>query len=230
MQRRPKPLLALLIIATCLLAPAQNRRVSTAELEKQFLAVPDPKLAEEDLRVLTAEPHIAGSPEDRKTAEYVARKFREAGLDVEIAEYTVSMNYPTEVSVDVVAPAGIRMHGPTPEHVDGDPYQDDPRITPAFNGYSPSGDVEGEVVYANYGRPEDFQKLKELGIDVAGKIVLVRYGENFRGVKSYMAQESRAAGVLIYSDPMDDGYFRGDVYPNGPWRPATAVQRGKVGS
>ena len=97
-----------------------------------------------------------------------------------------------------------------------------------YNSGSPSGDVEAEVVYANYGRPEDFKKLDELKIDVRGKIVLVRYGENYRGVKSFVAQEHGAAGVLIYSDPMDDGYFKGDKYPDGPWRPDSGVQRGSI--
>ena len=95
------------------------------KVETQFLAVPDPKLAEEHLRILTQAPHIAGSPEDKATADYVASKFREAGLDTEIVEYRVWFNYPTELSVDVTAPAGVTMHGPTREHVDGDPFQDD---------------------------------------------------------------------------------------------------------
>ncbi len=180
------------------------------------------------MKILTAAPHMAGTAEDRKTAEYVARKFRQWGFDTEIVKYKVWMNYPLEITVDAFTPEGPVMHGPTREQVEGDPYQDDPRVVMPFSGYSPSGDVEAEVVYANYGRPEDFQKLKEMGVDVRGKIVLARYGENFRGVKAYLAQENGAAGVLFYSDPMDDGYFRGDIYPNGPWRPATGVQRGTV--
>jgi len=84
-----------------------------------------------------------------------------------------------------------------------------------FNGMSPSGDAEAEVVYANYGSPADFDKLKQMNVDVRGKIVIVRYGENFRGVKAFVAQERGAAGVIIYSDPKDDGYYRGDAYPNG---------------
>src|SRR5438309_2368855 len=198
-------------------------------IESRFLAVPDPKLAEAHLRTLTQAPHMAGTPEDKATAEYVAQKFREAGLETEIVEYKVWMNYPSEISVDVTAPVGVTMHGPTREHVDGDPYQDDPRVVMPFNGMSPSGDVEAEVVYANYGSPEDFQKLEQLKVDVRGKIVLVRYGQNFRGVKAFVAQEHRAAGVIIYSDPADDGWRRGDKYPKGPWRPDTAVQRGSIG-
>lgn len=202
---------------------------SESATEKAFLAAPDPKLAEEHLRILTQAPHMAGTPEDRATADYVAQKFREAGLDTEIVEYKVWMNYPSEISVDLIAPAGSEMHGPTREHVDNDPYQDDPRVVTAFSGMSPSGDVEADVVYANYGTPDDFDKLQKINIDVHGKIVLVRYGQNFRGVKVFVAQERGAAGVIIYSDPADDGWRRGDKYPDGPWRPDTGVQRGSVG-
>ncbi len=206
-------------------------RDASAELqsESHFLAVPDPKRAEEDLRILTQAPHIAGSPEDKATADYVAGKFREAGLDTETVEYRVWFNYPSEISVDMTAPAGVVMHGPSREHVEGDPFQDDPRIKVPYNGMSPSGDVEAEVVYANYGSPEDFEKLSQMKVDVRGKIVLVRYGQNFRGVKTFIAQERGAAGVIIFSDPADDGWKRGDKYPQGPWRPATGAQRGSVG-
>jgi N-acetylated-alpha-linked acidic dipeptidase len=206
-------------------------RDSAAQLavESRFMAVPDTKRAEEHMRTLTVAPHIAGSAEDKATADYVAQKFREAGLDTEIVEYRVWFNYPLEISVDVTAPAGVKMHGPSREHVEGDPFQDDPRVVTPFNGMSPSGDVEAEVVYANYGSPEDFRKLEQMKVDVSGKIVLVRYGQNFRGVKAFVAQEHGAAGVIIYSDPADDGWKRGDKYPQGPWRPDTGVQRGSVG-
>src|ERR1700740_688778 len=121
------------------------------------------------------------------------------------------------------------MRGPPRGHVDGDSYQDDPRVVMPFNGMSPSGDVEADVVYANYGTPEDFEKLYKLSIRVRGKIFLVRYGQNFRGVKVFVAQEHGAAGVIIYSDPADDGWRRGDKYTERPWRPDTGVQRGSVG-
>jgi N-acetylated-alpha-linked acidic dipeptidase len=200
-----------------------------ASAESRFIAVPDPKRAEEHLRILTQAPHLAGTPEDKATADYVASKFREAGLDTEIVEYKVWLNYPQDVSVDVTAPADVKMHGPSRESVDSDPFQDDARVVTGYNGMSPSGEVEAEVVYANYGTPEDFDKLAELKVDVKGKIVVVRYGQNFRGVKAFVAQERGAAGVIIYSDPKDDGYYRGDRYPKGPWRPATGVQRGSIG-
>jgi N-acetylated-alpha-linked acidic dipeptidase len=199
------------------------------EIEAKFLAVPDAKLAGEELKTLTAEPHLAATPEDHKTAEYVAQKFRAAGLDTEIVPYRVLMNQPKVVRVEAFNPAGqLLMSGPTREHVQGDPYQDDPRVVMPFNGSSGSGDVTAEVVYANYGRLEDFEYLAAQHIDVRGKIVIVRYGSNFRGVKVYIAEQRGATGVLIYSDPQDDGYYKGDVYPMGPWRPDTGVQRGSV--
>ena len=203
----------------------------TAEsrIEEKFLAVPDAQLAGQHLKILTAEPHLAATPEDRKTAEYVARQFRLAGLETEIVPYRVLMNQPIVVRVEAYDADGkLLMSGPTPEHVEGDPFQDDPRVVMPFNGSSGSGDVTGEAVYANYGRREDFDQLAAQHIDLHGKIVIARYGSNFRGVKVYIAEQRGAAGVLLYSDPQDDGYFKGDAYPNGPWRPETGVQRGSV--
>jgi N-acetylated-alpha-linked acidic dipeptidase len=200
-----------------------------AKIEEKFLAVPDAKLAGEALKTLTAEPHLASSPGDRKTAEYVAKKFRAAGLETEIVPYRVLLNQPKTVRVEAWDQTGkLLMSGPTREHVDGDPYQDDPRVAIPFNGSSGSGDLTAEVVYANYGRLEDFDYLAAQHIDLHGKIVLARYGSNFRGVKVYLAEERGAAGVLIYSDPQDDGYYKGDAYPNGPWRPETGIQYGSV--
>jgi len=200
-----------------------------AKIEQQFLTVPDAKLAGEHLKTLTAVPHMAATPEDHKTAEYVAEKFRAAGLDTEIVPYRVLLNWPKVVKMDAYDAAGkLLISGPTREHVDGDPGQDDPRVVMPFNGSSGSGDVTGAVVYANYGRLEDFDQLAAQHVDLHGKIVLVRYGGNFRGVKVYIAQLRGAAGVLIYSDPQDDGYYKGDAWPLGPWRPDTGVQRGSV--
>ncbi len=198
------------------------------QIDQKFLAVPDPKRAEQHLKILTALPHIAGSVEDHNTAVYVNKQFHVAGLETEIVEYRVWMNRPAEISVSVTAPANVKMNGPTREHVDGDTMPDNPKVVMPFSGSSPSGDVEADVVYANYGTPEDFKKLEDMKVDVKGKIVIVRYGQNFRGVKSFIAEEHGAAGVIIYSDPQDDGYFKGDAYPKGPWRPATGVQRGSI--
>jgi len=225
-----------------LIAPAQSPTpqvfgyrdfAQQAKWDEAFMAVPDPKLAGEHLKTLTSAPHWASSPEDYATAVYVADKFKAAGLQTEIVPYRVLLNKPVKILIEAFDASGAKlMSGPTPEHVDnkngGDPFQDDPRILPAFNGSSPSGDITAEVVYANYGTLADFQQLAKLGISVKDKIVIVRYGENFRGIKTYIAQQYGAKGVLIYSDPADDGYFRGDVYPKGPWRPDTAVQRGSI--
>ena len=200
-----------------------------AKIDAQFLAVPDAKLAGQELKILTAKPHLAATKEDHETAEYVAQKFKAAGLDTEIVPYRVLLNQPRKVSFEATTDAGAPLSsGPTREHVSTDPFQDDPRVVMPFNGSSGSGDVTGEVVYANYGRLEDFDHLAAQHIDLHGKIVLVRYGSNFRGVKVYIAEQRGASGVLIYSDPQDDGYFKGDTYPNGPWRPQTGVQRGSV--
>ena len=200
-----------------------------AKLEEKFLAVPDAKLAGEHLKTLTAEPHLAATPEDLKTAEFVARKFRAAGLETQIVPYRVLLNQPKVVRVEAWDEAGHPlMTGPAREHVNGDPQQDDPRIVMPFNGSSGSGDVTGEAVYANFCRLEDFDSLAAQHIDLRGKIAICRYGSNFRGVKVYLAEQRGAVGVLIYSDPQDDGYYKGDPYPMGPWRPDTSVQRGSV--
>jgi N-acetylated-alpha-linked acidic dipeptidase len=209
-----------------------------ARWDAAFLAVPDPVLAREHMRRLTEAPHWASSPEDYATALYVAGRFQAAGLATEIVPYRVLLNKPTAIHIEAFDASGRRVFsGPTPEHVDSAsparpvPYQDDPRILPGFNGSSPSGDVTAPVVYANFGRLADFRRLAQLGIGVKGKIVLVRYGADFRGVKVYIAQQYGASGVLIFSDPsdsVDDGGATGLPYPAGPNRPGTAVQRGSV--
>lgn len=216
--------------------PIFGFRDSAAQLrwDDIFLKVPNAKLAGEHLKTLTAAPHWASSPEDYATAKYVAAKFEAAGLETTITPYNVLLNKPVSIHIEAFdAEHRQLMSGPTPEHVDptaygGDPFQNDSRILPAFNGSSPSGDVTAPAVYANYGRLEDFDRLARLGVSVKGKIVLVRYGGNFRGVKVYLAQQRGAVGVIIFSDPADDGYVRGDIYPRGPMRPESAVQRGSV--
>ncbi len=205
--------------------PAEAAR--EAEFEKAFRAVPTPERAREDLWILTQAPHVAGTPEDFKTAQYVFNQFHEAGLDAKIVEYQVLLPTPKEVKVDLVEP--FRREGPTPEETWAwDKDSSDSSVVTPFNAYSPSGDVTARVVYANYGLPEDYERLRRWGIDVAGKIVVVRYGKCFRGVKAFVAEQNHAAGLLIYSDPAEDGYRQGDVYPRGPWRPTKDVQRGSI--
>lgn len=200
-----------------------------ARIDADFMAVPSRTRAREDLKALTAVPHIAGSKADYKTALFVAAKFRAAGLETHIVPYVAWMNLPNKIVVQAFGHSGkLLMRGPTPEHVAGDRYDRNPNIVMPFNGSSPSGDVTAGVVYVNYGRPQDFATLARMGVSVKGKIVLARYGKNYRGVKVYIAQQEGAVGVILYSDPADDGYYRGATYPHGPWRPATGVQRGAV--
>jgi N-acetylated-alpha-linked acidic dipeptidase len=203
----------------------------TAEsrIEARFLAVPDAALAGQHLKTLTSEPHLSASPGDRRTAEYVAKKFRAAGLDTEIVPYRVLLNRPKVQKLEAWDGAGKPiLSALTPEHVKGDPFQNDPRATIPFHGSSASGEVTAEAVYGNFCRLEDFERLAAEHIDPRGKIVVCRYGENFRGVKIYLAEQRGAAAVLIYSDPHEDGYAKGDPYPLGPWRPESGVQAGSV--
>jgi len=197
-------------------------------LEEQFRAVPSPNSAREHLRRLTAEPHVAGTKEDYDTAVYVRDQMRSYGLNAELAEYQVWLNYPkTDPIVELVAPRRERL-SVREAIIKEDATSANKKITPLFNGYAATGDVTAPVVYANYGLPPDYEALEKAGVDVKGKIVIVRYGNSFRGVKAKVAQDHGAVGCIIYSDPADDGYAQGDVYPKGPWRPVTAGQRGSV--
>jgi len=196
--------------------------------EEQFRAVPDPKSAREHLRRLTIEPHIAGTKEDYDTAVYVRDQLRSYGLNAELREYEVWLNYPKSPSTLELITTKRQPLSTREAVVLGDPTSSNPKITPLFNGYSASGDVTAPVVYANYGLPGDYEELKKAGVDVKGKIVIVRYGNSFRGVKAKVAEDNGAVGCIIYSDPEDDGYMQGDVYPKGPWRPVASGQRGSV--
>lgn len=181
-------------------------------------------LAREHLKTLTAVPHWASSPEDYATAVYVAERFKTAGLETEIVPYSVLLPRPTSLLVEAFDVSGAKIFsGPGAESP-----QPDPRVLPPFHSGSASGDVTAAVVYANYGRQQDYARLAQLGIDVKGKIVLVRYGQIFRGTKVYLAQQAGAAGVLIFTDPVDSSAAGASAYPDGPNPPPTAVQRGSV--
>jgi len=198
------------------------------QLEEKFRAIPNSDSAREHLRQLTMEPHIAGTKEDYATAIYVRDQFKSYGLAAELKEYEVWLNYPKSPSVLELITNRRQRLSVTEAIVPGDPTSTSPKITPLFNGYSATGDVTAPVVYANYGLPNDYEALKNIGVDVKGKIVIVRYGNSFRGVKAKVAQDQGAIGCIIYSDPADDGYMQGDVYPKGPWRPVASGQRGSV--
>ena len=207
-------------------APAS--RAAELDAEAKALAVPTPENARKLLRTLTEEPHLAGSPADYKTAVFVRDRLREWGWKTDLATYEVLLNYPAgKDEIELLRPVAKNLAGDeAPLATDKDSAQSS--APGAFHGYGASGRATGQVVYANYARPKDFATLEKLGISVVSKIVLARYGGNFRGLKVLHAQKRGAAGILIYSDPADDGYAKGDVYPAGPFRPGSAIQRGSV--
>jgi N-acetylated-alpha-linked acidic dipeptidase len=207
---------------------APQASIAENRWEEQFRAVPQAPSAREHLRRLTSEPHVAGTREDYQTALYVRDQMRSFGLTSELKEYQVLLQYPKQPTlVEMLAPRRERLQ--TVEAVvPEDPTSSSRRIIPLFNGYSGVGDVTAAVVYVNYGLPNDYEALKKLGVDVKGKIAIARYGASFRGVKAKVAEQNGAIGLIIYSDPADDGYMQGDVFPKGPWRPAQSAQRGSV--
>ncbi len=180
------------------------------------------------LHKLTSVPHLAGTPENEKVRDYIADVMRKAGLQVEIFPHDIYLSKsPGESVVEVVEP--IRMPLNNREFIlPEDKYSGDSRLTPGWNAYSGSGDVTSEVVYANYGRKEDFEQLKAMGISVKGKIVIARYGGNFRGYKAKHAEAAGAAGVIIYTDPYDSGYMKGITFPEGSQPSDNTIQRGSL--
>jgi N-acetylated-alpha-linked acidic dipeptidase len=205
---------------------AASSEAETAR-EREMKTAPSAKLAEADFDVMTAEPHHTGSPYEIKLADYVSDEFKKFGLEATKYEYGVLLPWPGRRRIDVVAPDTLKLEVEE-EKIRGDQWADKPGILPAYNAYSPSGDVTGEIVYVNFGIPADYETLEKLGIDVKGKIVLARYGGSWRGIKPKVAAEHGAIACIIYSDPHEDGYFQGEVYPEGPFRGAGMIQRGSV--
>lgn len=198
-----------------------------AKYEQIVLDTPTAVNARRWLQALTEEPHVAGTAAEKKVADYVRDRLVEFGLSVETVKYDVFLNHPKSVSLTMTAPSRQELA------LIEDVYPQDTAASsrgqfPAFHGYGASGAASGQVIYVNYGSPADHERLKAMGLSVEGKIALVRYGGAFRGLKVKEAEARGAIGVLIYSDPADDGYMRGDVYPDGPMRPASAIQRGSV--
>lgn len=195
--------------------------------EEAFKRLTSPEACRRELRYLTEEPHLAGTENSYKIAQYLHKKYQEYGLDAQIYEYTVYLPYPIEVRVEMIAPTHYLASGKEESwEWDKDSYETN--IVAGYNAYSPDGDVTADLIYVNKGLPDDYQKLAEMGISVEGKIAIARYGGSYRGVKAKIAGEQGAVGLIIYSDPVDDGYMKGDVYPRGPWRSADAIQRGTV--
>lgn len=182
-------------------------------------------VAEKLSTALSSHTQRVGTEGAKRSAQYSLRKLREWGLDAQLYSYSVYGPVPKSIEVTMTAPKRRELdvkESPYPWHEGFN------TVVPGFNAYSPSGDVTGKVVYVNYGLPEDYAKLDELGIDTENKIVIARYGKSFRGVKAKVAEEHGAKGLILYSDPEDDGFVKGPVYPNGPWRPANAIQRGSI--
>ncbi len=178
-------------------------------------------------RRLTARAHHAGSEYDAANAQFLAKLLEGWGYQVTMESYDVLMPYPDVREVELTAPSHYSA-SLSEAPVKGDPGTQGDGVLAPYNAFSADGRVEGELVYVNYGAPEDYERLARYGIDVTGKIVIARYGKTWRGIKPKLAAEKGAIGALIYSDPSDDGYAQGDVYPDGPFKPASGVQRGSV--
>ncbi len=200
-----------------------------SSFEERLLAIPDTASVRQMSRTLSAVPHMAGTPAQATTRDYALERMRAWGLDAWSKEYTIYLPHPDTVAAWMLARAGavpVRLSLAEPA-VAGNPVTTGPQVPP-FNGYTGDGDATAEIVYVNYGLIEDYKTLDSLGISVRGKIVLARYGRSFRGIKAREAEKRGAVGLIVYSDPQDDGYFRGDVYPRGAMRPAGGIQRGSM--
>src|SRR2546427_155418 len=229
--RSPLPIAVLVVFLAQGPSPVLRSPPAAAErdFERLLLAIPDSASLRAMSRDLTRLPHMAGTPAQAVTRDYVVEKLRSWGLESWTKEYTVYLPQPEIVAAWLTprprAPAvPLALREPP---VAGNPATQGPQVPP-FNAYTGDGDVTGDVVYVNYGLIEDYQTLDSLGVSVQGRIAVARYGRSFRGIKAREAERHGATGLIIYSDPQDDGYFRGDVYPRGPMRPWGGIQRGSV--
>ncbi len=228
----PTILTALLIPTLSCAAPGDPR-----SLTESVNALADPRSLASFHELLGSEPHVAGTAGDIRQVDRLAKAFGAMGLAVEIHRIAPLLARPLEASLEIVrgdAPApegerrGVLMLDLREKNLLEDPSTAHPDLTYGWNAYSGSGDVTAGVVYANYGTRADFAKLKELGVDCRGKIVLARYGGNFRGYKAKFAEEAGAAGLIIYTDPGDSGFTKGATWPDGGWSNDTCVQRGSL--
>jgi N-acetylated-alpha-linked acidic dipeptidase len=198
------------------------------EWERKFRAIPQPANLRDYMQRLSARPHHVGSPYDKDNAQWILSKFKEWGLDGHIENFDVLFPTPKARVVELLEPTRFvaRLEEPP---LSGDPTSNQQsEQLPTYNAYSGDGDVTAPLVYVNYGIPEDYEELQRMGVSVKGAIVIARYFHSWRGVKPKVAAEHGAVGCLIYSDPHEDGYFEGDVFPEGAWRPRDGVQRGSV--
>lgn len=198
------------------------------KFEQDFLQAVDYDRFKVHLTELTKNPHIAGTPENELVKDYMVKIMADAGMDVKVWPYDVYLpNHPGKSELQIISPVSMTLsqkEGALPD----DPFSDDPRLHLGFNAFSGSGDVTAEVVYVNYGTREDFMKLAEMGVDLKGKIAVARYGGNFRGYKAKYAEQNGMIGLVVYTDPKDNGFTRGEVYPTGPFFNETTIQRGSM--
>lgn len=204
-------------------ADTQAQRNLEAEFDRHL----DPSDLRAWMHELAGEPHHVGSPHGQRNVETLKRLFTEWGYDTEIARYEVLFPTPRTRRLEMVEPHAFTA-SLAERSVAGDRSSESPDVLPPYNVFSPDGDVTGQLVYVNYGLLEDYERLERYGVDVAGKIVIVRYGYAFRAIKPKLAAERGAIGCLIYSDPADDGYVLGEAYPEGPYKNDSAVQRGSI--
>ncbi len=195
------------------------------EYEKRFLALPQPEECGEILRELTRTPHVAGTPGNARVADFLAAEYKKAGFEVETPTYDVLLSYPKSAKIELVGEPGVAL-GRGEEPIASDPDTAVPEAAIAWNAYAPSAEVTGAVVYVNRGDAQDYDRLAKMGVDVRGKIALARYFGGYRGGKSFEAEKRGVLALLVYSDPVDDGWFQGPVYPNGPYGPESHFQRG----
>ena len=233
-------LLGMLLLSLCTTLPVRaqtsilgftpSSATHENQIETKFKAIPSPDEERRQHHLFTAEPHVAGSPRNNELARYIADQWRQEGLDdVIIRRYDVYGSNPKFTSLEMVAPIHYRAllrEMPVP----GDPDLKNKSISSAWSGMSASGEVTAPLVYAHSGNPEDYDLLRKQGIDVKGKVVLVRYSNpySYRGFKALTAEREGAAAILIYSDPAEDGFKKGKVVPNGPWGPEYHIQRGSI--
>lgn len=179
------------------------------------------------IKLLSAYPHNLGSSGSKNVAEIILQKFKSYGFDAQLESYTVLFPTPKTRLLEMTGPTTYTALLKEPA-LKEDATSDQANQLPTYNAWSADGDVSGALVFVNYGLPADYELLARMGIDVKGKIVIAKYGNSWRGIKPKVAQEHGAIGCIIYSDPMDDGYFQGDVYPKGAFKNEYGVQRGSV--
>jgi N-acetylated-alpha-linked acidic dipeptidase len=198
------------------------------QLEQRFDALLNAERIGQTIKELSAVPHHVGSPGGKVVAENILNKFKSYGWDAKIETYQVLFPSPKTRVLEMLSPTIYKALLKEPGLKEDATSGQEQEQLPTYNAWSADGDVTGDLVFVNYGLPEDYEKLALLGIDVKGKIVIAKYGRSWRGIKPKVAQEHGALGCIIYSDPKDDGYVQGEVYPKGAYKNEYGVQRGSI--